>query len=72
MQTTPDRNMKPNMRISETKDGRFFAEYINPIDLCVNGIGQFGNTAFEAEINLQALLNTVRKQQNKTVVNLSI
>jgi hypothetical protein len=60
------------IKITQTKDGRYFAQYINPNDLMVNGIGQFGNTPFEAEVNLQALLNNVRKEQNKTVVNLSI
>lgn len=64
--------MKANIRITEMKDGNFFAEYINPVDLFVNGIGQFGATAFEAEINLQTLLNVVRKEQNKTVVNIVI
>jgi hypothetical protein len=60
------------IKITQTKDGRYFAQYINPKDIMVNGIGQFGMTAFESEINLQALLNTVRCKQNKTVVNLSV
>jgi hypothetical protein len=64
--------MKSNIRITEMKDGRYFAEYINSVDLFVNGIGQFGATALEAEINLQALLNTVRKEQNKTVVDMRL
>lgn len=64
---------KEKIEIIKTKDGRYFAQYINPSDLMVNGIGQYGDSAFEAEINLQALLNNVRKEQLKTnvVINLT-
>ena len=60
----------PGVKITEDKHGRFFAQYVNPSDLAVNGIGQFGNTAFEAKINLFALIRTVRRRMNLTVVNI--
>jgi len=53
------------INITEFEDGRFYAEYINPKDKLINRIGQYGNTAFEAEANLQALLNAVKKQMLK-------
>jgi hypothetical protein len=50
------------------KDGRFSAQYLNKTDMLLHGIEQYGKTAFEAEINLQALINTIRKEQGKTNV----
>lgn len=62
------------------KDGRFAAQYLNenkgegfkgfkyrdPL----HGIEQYGKTAFEAKINLQALMNALRREQVKTNVTL--
>ena len=59
---------KVEIRITKTKDGRFFAQYINPRDFPLGGIGQFGKTEFEAKINLEALLKSVREQMLKTNV----
>jgi hypothetical protein len=57
------------IKIEQQKDGRWFAEYINPKDILLNGIGQFGKTSFEAEINLQALINATRKAMLKTTID---
>lgn len=56
--------------ITKTKDGRYFAQYIKPNDIMVSGIGQFGNSPEEAEINLRSLLINVRREQNKSIVNI--
>ena len=58
--------MKQEIKISQQKDGTWYAEYRNPKDFSVNGIGQFGKTPLEAEINLGAVLSAVRKEQLKT------
>ena len=44
--------MNSKIEITKIEDGRYFAEYINPKNIFVNGVGQFGETEFEAEINL--------------------
>jgi hypothetical protein len=58
--------------ITKQKDGRYYAEYINPSDLLLNTIGQYGVNAFEAEINLKALLIAVKKQTLRTSFVLSV
>ena len=55
-------------KISELPGGRFYCEYINPKDKMLSGLGQFGKTPFEAEINLLALLNAVNKERFKSRV----
>ena len=55
-----------NIEITKLTDGRYFAQYLNQADRLKNGIGQFGKTAFEAEINLQAFLNKLDKETLKT------
>lgn len=47
---------------SQMRDGRFVAQFWcegHPF----NSISQFGKTEFEAKINLQALLNVIRRKQ---------
>lgn len=68
------------IKIRELEDGRFAAQYRNgPItEGCkgfkyrdpLHGIEQYGKTAFEAMINLQVLLNELRRQQMK--VNITV
>ena len=70
--TTQKDEKRMKIKLTQTKDGRWFAEYINPADLMVNGIGQFGFNPFEAEVNLLALLYRVREEQNKTVVKINV
>lgn len=57
---------KPCFTTTQQPDGRYYAEYHRKGDLPLTGIGQFGKTAFEAEINLQALINAVRRQMLQT------
>ena len=56
------------LKIEQQKDGRWFAQYINPNDILLNGIGQFGTTSFEAEINLRALMVAVAKERLRTSI----
>lgn len=51
------------IKITEMNDGRFEAQYLNKAHIGVNGICQYGKTAVEAEVNLKALLNAIRKKQ---------
>ena len=55
------------IKIQNLPDGRFSAEYLNPQDLFLNGISQFGESAFEARINLQALINTVQRLRTTSI-----
>ena len=54
------------IRITQQNGGVYYAEYINPKDKLINTIGQYGKTAFEAEMNLQVLLSAIKKQIFKT------
>jgi len=58
------------IKILEMDDGRFSAQYLNEADRPLHGIEQYGKTAIEAEINLRALINAVRKEWVKTQVNI--
>lgn len=53
------------IKIREMEDGRFSAQYINEADKLLHGIEQYGKSPIEAEINLQTLINAVRKEQLK-------
>lgn len=67
------RNSKTmEIKITQQKDGRYFAQYLNPNEIVINGIGQFGETAFEAEVNLIAVLRSVRREMNKTTVLIAV
>ena len=57
------------IRNTQQKDGRWFAEYINPKDTFLSGIGQFGKTEFEAKLNLNALLIVINEQRFKVIFN---
>jgi hypothetical protein len=56
------------IKVTEQEDGRFYAEYINPADIVLNTIGQYGKTGFEARINLLALLISVKRKVLSTSV----
>lgn len=51
------------IKIRKMMDGRFEAQYFNKVDPFINGICQYGMTGFEAQINLQALLNAIKREQ---------
>ena len=63
---------EPRLRITRQKDDRYFCEYLNHDDLMLNGIGQFGSTAFEAKINLEALLQKLKREQNKRCIIMNV
>ena len=58
-------NKRCQLRMTLQKDGRYYCEYINKNDPMLSGIGQFGKTPFEAEINLQAVLNVLNRERYK-------
>lgn len=60
------------IKITQDKHGRYFAQYINPNDIHLNGIGQFGKDAIDAHINLQALINNVRVEIYKKSIGFPI
>ena len=57
------------IKIEQQKDGRWFAQYFC-FDKTLDGIGQFGKTPLEAQVNLQALINAVKKRQLRTMISL--
>lgn len=57
---------KEELKITQQKDGRWYAEYHSPKHLGISGIGQFGKSPFEAQVNLQALLMAIRKKELNT------
>lgn len=63
---------KERIKITQLKDGRWYAEYYNPKHIGVSGIGQFGKSPFEAEVNLQALLVAIRKKELEVKPTISI
>jgi len=60
------------IEITQQKDGRYFAQYFNPNEIMLNGIGQFGETAYEAQINLLSLIKNIKKKMNVTIVDLKL
>ena len=63
--------LKINIEITELEDGRFQARYINKADRFIDGIYQYGKTAVEAQVNVMALVNAVKREQLKTNIIIS-
>ena len=56
------------IKLKEIEKGKFRAEYLDKKDIHLHGICQYGKTAFEAELNLRALLVTVKKERLRTTI----